>query len=95
MVLTDKLKAVIENDFDEKGWNACKIWKKHPSFECFSMAVYDLIKKIKEIGSTERRKGSGQSVTSTTEKTRRFLRGLFVRKKMNLVPTIPSGKHLR
>ena len=67
MVLTDKLKAVIENDFDEKGWNACKIWKKHPSFECFSMAVYNLIKKIKEIGSTERRKGSGQSVTATTE----------------------------
>ena len=67
MVLTDKLKAAIENDFDEKGWNACKIWKKHPSFECFCMAVYNLIKKIKEIGSTERRKGSGQSVTATTE----------------------------
>ena len=26
------------------------------------------------------------------KKTRRFLRNLFVRKKMNLVPTIPSGK---
>ena len=67
MVLTDKLKAVIENDFNEKGWNACKIRKKHPSFECFRMAVYDLIKKIKEIGLTERRKGSGRPVTATTE----------------------------
>ena len=25
MVLTDKQKAVIENDFNEKGWNAYKI----------------------------------------------------------------------
>ena len=31
------------------------------------MAVHNLIKKIKETGSTERRKGSGQPVTATTE----------------------------
>ena len=92
MVLTDKEKAVIENDFNEKGWIACKIWKEHPSFECSCMAVHNLIKKIKETGSTERRKGSGRPVTATTEKTRRFLRSLFVCNKMNLVPTIPSGK---
>ena len=67
MVLTDKQKAVIENDFNEKGWNAYKIWKEHPSFECSRMAVHNLIKKIKETGSTERRKGSGQPVTATTE----------------------------
>ena len=57
MVLTDKQKAVIENDFNEKGWNAYKIWKEHPSFECSRMAVHNLIKKIKETGSAERRKG--------------------------------------
>ena len=28
MVLTDKQKAVIENDFNEKGWNAYKIWNE-------------------------------------------------------------------
>ena len=67
MVLTDKQKAVIENDFNEKGWNAYKIWKEHPSFECSRMAVHNLIKKIKETGSTERRKGSGQPVTATAE----------------------------
>ena len=66
-VLTDKQKAVIENDFNEKGWNAYKIWKEHPSFECSRMAVHNLIKKIKETGSTERRKGSGRPVTATTE----------------------------
>ena len=67
MVLTDKQKTVIENDFNEKGWNAYKIWKKHSSFESSHMAVHNLIKKIKETGSTERRKGSGRPVTATTE----------------------------
>ena len=32
------------------------------------MAVHNLIKKIKETGSTERHKGSGRPVTATTEK---------------------------
>ena len=67
MVLTDKQKAVIENDFNEKGWNTYKIWKEHPSFECSRMAVHNLIKKIKETGSTDHRKGSGRSVTAITE----------------------------
>ena len=67
MVFTDKQKAVIENDFNEKGWNAYKIWRKNPSFECSSMAVQNLIKKIRETGSTERRKGSGRPVTAATE----------------------------
>ena len=66
MVLSDK-KAVIENDFHERGWNAYKIWKENPSFECSHMAVHNLINKIKETGSTEHRKGSGGPVTATTE----------------------------
>ena len=68
MILTDKQKAVNENYFNEKGWIAYKIWKEDPSFECCPcVAVYNLIKKIKETGSTERRKGSGRPVTATAE----------------------------
>ena len=67
MGLTDKQKAVIENDFNEKDWNAYKIWKEHPRFECSGMTVHNLIKKIKETGSTERRKGSDRPVTATAE----------------------------
>ena len=67
MVLTEKQKAVIENDFIEKGWNAHKIWQEHPSFECSRMAIHNLIKKIKETGSTDRKKGGGRPVTATTE----------------------------
>ena len=67
MILTDKQKAINENDFNEKGWNVRNIWKEHPSFECSRLAVHNLIKKFKEIGSTERRKESGQPVNATTE----------------------------
>ena len=67
MVLTDKQKAVIENDFNEKGWNAYKIWKEHPIFECSHVTVHNFIKKFKETGSTERRKKSDRPVTVTTE----------------------------
>ena len=67
MVLTNKQKVVTENGFYVKGWNAYKIRKEHPSFECSRMAVHKLIKKIRETGSTERRKGNGPPVTATTE----------------------------
>ena len=70
MVLTDKQKAVTENDFNEKRWNACKIWKEHQSFERFCVAFHNLIKKIKETGSTECHKGSGRPITVTTEENR-------------------------
>ena len=67
MVLTNKQKTVIENDFNGKCWNPYKIWKEHPSFECSCMTVHNLIKKNKETGSTEHRKRSGQPVTATTK----------------------------
>ena len=69
MVLTDKEKALLENNFNEKSWNAQKIWKEHQSFECSRMAVHKSIKKIKETWSTERRKGSGRPATATSEET--------------------------
>ena len=40
------------------------------------MAVHNLIKKIKETGSTDRRKGSGRSVTATTEENASILEEL-------------------
>ena len=76
MVLTDKEKALIENNFNEKSWNAYKIWKGHPNFECSRMAVHKLIKKIKETWLTERRKGSGRPVTATSEEIASILEEL-------------------
>ena len=92
MVLTDKQKAVIENDFNEKGWNAYKIWKEHPSFECSHMAVYNLIKKIKENASTERCKRGGRPVPTTTEENASIFEDLDCTQEDELVPKIPSRK---
>ena len=66
VVLTPDQKAVIMNDFIEKGWSAYKIWKEHPRFGCSRGAIEKLVYKIKETGSTERRNGSGRPITATT-----------------------------
>ena len=82
-------KAVIENDFNEKGWNAYKIWKEHPSFECSPMAVHNLSKTSRGLGRQSAIKEAADPLPQQ-KKTRWFFRSLFVRKKINLVPTIPS-----
>ena len=41
MALSEKQKAVIENDFVEKAW------VENPSFKCSRIAVHNLIKKNK------------------------------------------------
>ena len=87
MVLTDKQKAVTENDFNEKGRNAYKIWKEHPSFECSRMAVHNLIKKkSRTLGRKSVVKEAVDLLPQQQKKTHRFLRSLFVHKKMNLYP---------
>ena len=67
MVLSKDQVAVIKNDFTEKSWNASKIWRSHPSFNCSRQAVYKLVKKLKETGSGDRRKGSGRPVKALTD----------------------------
>ena len=70
--------------------------KSGRSIQVLNVPTWHLINKIKETGLTEHCKGSSLLVTATTEKTHWFLKSLFIRKKMNQVPTIPSGKsHLR
>ena len=60
------LSAVMKNDFLEKGWNAYTIGKQHP-ISYSRIAVYNLVKKIKETGSGKRRKGSGRLLSATSE----------------------------
>ena len=67
MVLTRDQKAVIKNDFEEKGMNAYQIWKDHPSFKCSRVTINNLINKIKETGSASRRKGTGTTVSAVNE----------------------------
>ena len=67
MALMKEQISVIRNDFLGIGWNANKIWKEHPTFNWSRIAVYDLLKKVKEIESGEQWKGSGWPVSATTK----------------------------
>lgn len=67
MRLSSEDKAVIKNDFEEKGWTAYTICKKHPTKNWVLKTVQRLVDKIKETGTVERRPGSGRPVTATTE----------------------------
>lgn len=58
-------KAVIKNDYEEKGWNAYTIWKEHPAKNWDRVSVWRLVKKFEKTGSMDRKKGSGRPVTAT------------------------------
>ena len=97
MVLTDKQKAVTENDFNEKCWNACKIWKEHQSFERFCMAFHNLIKKSKRLGRQSVVKEAADPLPQQQKKAGQFLRSLFVRNSTHnsirqIVPPISISK---
>ena len=64
---SDEDKAIIKNDFLEKGWCAYTIWREHPQKKWNRVSVWRLVKGIKERGTTDRKKGSGRPVTATTD----------------------------
>lgn len=67
MILTKGHISIIINDFEEKGRNANKILKEHPTFHFSRIAVYNLIKKVKKTASDEQRKRSCRTVSGTVE----------------------------
>jgi len=67
MVFSSDDKAVIKNDFEEKGWTAYRIWKEHPSKGWVLSSVQRLVKRFKVTGTMERKTGSGRPITATTE----------------------------
>ena len=67
MVFSEEDKAVIKNDHEEKGWNAYRIWKEHPSKGWVESSVRRLIRKFEETGTMQRRKGSGRPRSATTD----------------------------
>ena len=67
MVFSSEDKAVIINDYEEKGWTAYKIWKEHKSKRWVLSSVQRLVKKFKITGTMERKRSSGRPVTATTK----------------------------
>ena len=59
MVFSSEDKAIIKNDYEEKGWTAYRIRKQHESKKWVLCSVQGLLKRFKEGESMKRRTGSG------------------------------------
>ena len=77
MVFSLEDKAVIKNDFVEKGWSAYKICKEHPNKNWNTVSVFRLLKRFKEDDSMDRRPGSGRRRTVTTEENEELIESLI------------------
>ena len=67
MVFSEEDKAIIKNDFEEKGFTAYKIWKEHKYKGWVLSSVQRLLNRYKENGTMKRKEGSGRPVTATTD----------------------------
>lgn len=77
MVFSSDEKAVIKNDFLEKGWNANRICTEHPTKNWDRVSVYRLLKRFQETGTMERKQGSGRPRTVCTEENENLVEQLI------------------
>ena len=73
MVIHKVEKAVMNNDFLERGSNAFKFCKKHLTKSWNRVSVYRLLKRFNENNSMIRRAGSGRQRTITTEENEKLI----------------------
>ena len=67
MVFSKEDKIIIQNDYEEKGWSAYKIWKDHSSKNWTYTSVKRLLKRFKGSGTMNRKEVSGRPTSVTTE----------------------------
>ena len=70
-------KAVIKNDYVEKGWTAYRICKEHPTKKWYKGSVQKLLNKFKERGTMDRKPGSGRPITVTTPENEQIVEELI------------------
>ena len=77
MVFSSKDKAMIKNDYEEKGWTVYWICKEHEPKKWVLSSVQHLLKRFKEDGSMKRRTGSGRPITVTTDENAELVEELI------------------
>ena len=77
MVFSDDDKAVIKNDYVEKGWSAYRICKEHPTKKWYKGSVQRLINQFKENGTIKRRPGSGRPKSAITPENEEIVKQLI------------------
>ena len=60
---------IIQNDYEERGWSAYKIWKNHSAKKRTYTSVKRLLKHCKDNGTMNRKEGYDQPRSVTTENT--------------------------
>ena len=67
MVFSKEDKIIIQNDYEEKVWSVYKIWKDHSSKNWTYTSVRRFLKRFKDSGTMNRKEGSAQPRSVTTE----------------------------
>ena len=79
MVLSYEDKIIIQNDYEEKGWTAYKIWKVHETKNWNYSSVKRLIKKLKETGTVKNDGAPSHRAKSVQEFLEKKLKRRFIR----------------
>ena len=77
MVFSDDDKAVIKNDYVEKGWSAYRICKEHPTKNWYKGSVQRLINNFKKYGTMKRKVGSGRPKSAMTPENEEIVEQLI------------------
>lgn len=73
MPLSEQDRHTIETVFLEKGWSARKMCAEFPGRGWAVTTVHDVIKKVRETGTSDRRPGSGRPATAMVEEKMDFV----------------------
>ena len=77
IVFSKEDKIIIKNDYEEKGWSAYKIWKDHSLKNWTYTSVKEVLKRLKDSGTINRKEGSGQPRSVTTEENTDLIKELI------------------
>ena len=77
MVFSSEDKAIIKNDFVEKGWSLHRICQENPSKIWNRVSVHRLLMRFEKDSSMDRRPGSGRPVTVITEENEELVGDLI------------------
>ena len=78
VVFSREDKAIIKNDYEEKGWTTYRIeYVKSTSQEIGYWVLFNVLRRFKEDGSMKRKTGSGRPINVTTDENAELIEELI------------------
>ena len=84
MAFSKEDKIIIQNDYEEKEQSAYKIWKDYSSKNWTYTSARRLLKHFKDSDTMNRKEGSGQAKSATTEENTHLIEELICPQKGTL-----------